>query len=309
MLFVLAGLFLASCGPEDGNSDKSPGAPQEQATVETAVASVEEAEVREQLSRLTGLSPAPLGGETVDISERGSAEGRRAAAEYMKESFEAAGAEARIMEFDSEAGPGYNVEATVRGTGDKHLWLTAHMDSAGNAGANDNASGLTSLLEVAEAVAEARPENTVHFVAYDLEEEGLIGSSRYVESTVKDIRDREGKDAILGSINSDMIGYEKDAFDAVMGTCDQAGPLDDALRQAAQDIDSPIALEEKCLGRSDHELFWEAGLPALVLTDGSVYDNYPYYHAPSDTADKLNPRYLQAMIQLTTAATLQLANP
>lgn len=311
VLVLLVILFLVSaCGPDNESSAETSGTTQQRDAVEIAVSSVEESEVREHLSHLTGVSPAPLGGgETTEIPERGSVEGRRAAAQYMKKSFEAAGAEARIIEFDSKAGRGFNVEATVQGTSDKYLWLTAHMDSVDNAGANDNASGLTSLLETAEAVAEVRPEHTVHFVAYDLEEDGLIGSSRYVESTVKDIRDREGEDAIIGNINSDMIGYEKDAFDAVMGTCDRAGPLDDALRQAAREIDSPVELEEKCLGRSDHEHFWDLNLPALVLTDGSIYDNYPYYHAPSDTSDKLNIRYLQAMIQLTTAATFLLANP
>ena len=309
VLLVVISL-LSSCGPDSGSSAEAPGTTQRQDAVEVAVASVEEAEVREHLSHLTGTSPAPLGGgENVEIPERGSLEGRRTAAEYMKSSFEAAGAEARIIEFDTGAERGFNVEATVWGTGDRHLWLTAHMDSVDNAGANDNASGLTSLLEATEAVAEVRPEHTVHFVAYDLEEDGLIGSSRYVESIVKDIRDREGEGAIIGNINSDMIGYEEDAFDAVMGTCDRAGPLDDALRRAAREIDSPVELQEKCLGRSDHEHFWGANLPALVLTDGSIYDNYPYYHAPSDTLDKLNVRYLQAMIQLTTAATVQLANP
>ena len=281
-------------------------------TAEAASSSVEESEIQEHLSELTGVSPAPLGdGETALISERGSLEGRRSAAEYMKQSFEDTGLEARIVEFDSEAGRGFNVEATVQGTkgaGGKHLWMTAHMDSVSNAGANDNASGLISLLEVAEAAAETRPENTVHFVAYDLEEEGLIGSSRYVETTVKNILESKGKSAIIGNINSDMIGYEEDAFDAVIGACDRSGPLDDAFRQAARETNSPIELQEKCLGRSDHEHFWDLDLPALVLTDGSVYDNYPYYHAPSDTADKLNIPYLQAVIQLTTATTLILAN-
>ena len=313
VLTVFLVIFLASCGPDSGSlgdGSDTPGDTKKQDPVEVAVSSIEEGEVREHLSHLTGVSPAPIGnGKTSVISERGSVEGRRTAAEYVKSSFEAAGAETRILQFDSRAGRGFNVEATVKGTGGKHLWLTAHMDSVSNAGANDNASGLTSLLETAEAIAKVKPENTVHFVAYDLEEEGLIGSSRYVEDTVKDIRDREGESAIIGNINNDMIGYEKDAFDAVIGTCDQAGPLDDALRQAAKEIDSPINLEEKCLGRSDHEHFWDLNLPALVLTDGSVYDNYPYYHAPSDTPDKLNVRYLQAMTQLTTAATLSLTNP
>ncbi len=323
MIFLLLIVSLATaCGSTNEAPSQGSGEVSSEPTVagqqnDTGVAisggeSVEESEIRDHLSHLTGVSPAPLGdAETAEISERGSLEGRRAAAEYMEESFEAAGARARIIEFDSEAGRGFNVEGTIQGTkgaDGKHLWLTAHMDSADNAGANDNASGLISLIEVAEALSEARIENTVHFVAYDLEEEGLIGSSRYVESTVKDIRDQEGRDAIIGNINSDMIGYEEDTFDAVIGTCNQAGPLDDAFRQAARETDSPVKLTEKCLGRSDHEHFWDLNLPALVLTDGSVYDNYPYYHAPSDTAEKLNIQYLQDMIQLTTATTLLLAN-
>ena len=316
MLFLLVIVSLATaCGPANegsgGVSSKSPTTEQWNNT-KAAVSGVEESGIRGHLSHLTGVSPAPLGdAKTTKISERGSLKGRRAAAKYMKESFEAAGVKARTIEFDSKAGRGFNVEGTVqgtRGTGGKHLWLTAHMDSVGNAGANDNASGLVSLLEVAEAVAKNRPENTVHFVAYDLEEKGLIGSSRYVESTVKDIRDQEGKDTIIGNINSDMIGYEKDTFDAVIDTCDQAGPLEDAFRQTARETDSPVKLTEKCLGRSDQEHFWDLNLPALALTDGSIYDNYPYYHRPSDTAEKLNIPYLQAVIQLITATTLLLAN-
>jgi hypothetical protein len=44
-----------------------------------------------------------------------------------------------------------------------------------------------------------------------------------------------------------------------------------------------------------------------VLTDGAVYDGYPCYHKPCDTMDKLNVSYLRSMIQLTTAASVLLA--
>ena len=74
-------------------------------------------------------------------------------------------------------------------------------------------------------------------------------------------------------------------------------------------IDSPIKLGEDCLGRSDHEHFWEAGLPAAVLTDGTKYDGYPWYHEPGDTMDKVNIPYLRSMIQLTAAAAALLAAP
>jgi hypothetical protein len=308
---------LPGCGPGEGVSADKPGttgraaassAPQDVA--EAAAAGIDEPSIRTHLDRLTGASPAPLGGREVMISERGSESGRRAAAEYMKSSFEEIGIPARILEFSSGGLRGFNVEATLRGTeSERHLWVTAHLDSVHNAGANDDASGLTSLLLTAKALKEIGPEHTVHFVAYDLEEVGLFGSTHYVENTVKGVREREGERAIIGNLQSDMIAYEEDEFDAALGTCGRAGPIDDALSRAAEDIDSRIDLKEVCLGRSDHEPFWDAGLPAAVLTDGAIYDGYPCYHRPCDTVDKLNVSYLRSMIELTAAATALLAAP
>jgi hypothetical protein len=311
---------LTGCGPDGEGTGDTPGTtgrkagepqtaePQDAAAA--AAAGIDEPSIRTHLARLTGASPASVGGREVRISERGSESGRRAAAEYMKSSFEEMGIPARILEFDAGGLRGFNVEATLRGTeGERHLWVTAHLDSVHNAGANDDASGLTSILLTAKALKELNPEHTVHFVAYDLEEVGLFGSSHYVENTVRSVRDREGEGAIIGNLQSDMIAYEEGRFDAVLGTCDRAGPIDDALSRATQEIDSPIQLKEVCLGRSDHEPFWDAGLPAAVLTDGAIYDGYPCYHKPCDTADKLNISYLRAMIQLTAAATALLAAP
>jgi len=316
---------LLGCGLEDGATGDAqdttsqrvqtvPRASEETSSAETrsvaeaAAAGIGEAEIRAHLSYLTGASPAPLEGGKVTISERGSERGRRAAAEYMQESFEDMGIPARIIGFTSDEGRGYNVEATLRGNGGgRHLWVTAHLDSVGNAGANDDASGLVSILLTAKALKELDPESTIHFVAYDLEEIGLVGSSVYVRDTVADVREREGERAIIGNLQNDMIGYEEGAFDAVIGTCGKAGPIDDALMRASEMLDSRVALREVCLGRSDHQHFWDAGLPAAVLTDGSIYDEYPCYHRLCDTQDKLNISYLRSVIQLTAAATALLA--
>jgi hypothetical protein len=302
---------LPGCGPDSQGTERpaeeaSSSAPQ--GVAEVAAAGIDEPSIRTHLARLTGASPAPLGGREVVISERGSERGRRAAAEYMKSSFEEIGIPARILEFSSGGLRGFNVEATLRGKeGGRHLWVTAHLDSVHNAGANDDASGLTSILLTAKALKEIGPEHTVHFVAYDLEEVGLFGSTHYVANTVKSVREREGERAIIGNLQSDMIAYEEDGFDAVLGTCGRAGPIDDALSHAAEELDSKIELKEVCLGRSDHEPFWDAGLPAAVLTDGAIYDGYPCYHRPCDTVDKLNISYLRSMIELTAAATALLA--
>jgi hypothetical protein len=331
------GTLLVSCAPENGDDGNAPdpttaalhpttAAPVKETTAarveentnprqpniaEAVAAAIDETSIRKHLSRLTGASPAPLEGGTVTIAERGSVEGRRAAAEYMEESFEVMGIPARVREFRSGSLHGFNVEATLKGTeGEKHLWVTAHLDSVGVPGANDDASGLTSILLTAKALEEIGPEHTVHFVAYDLEEVGLFGSTHYVENTVNGIVEREGKRAIIGNLHSDMIGYDPDnIFDAIVGTCDQAGSIDDALRRASEAIDSRIELYETCLGRSDHIRFWEDGLPATVLVEGVGYNGYPCYHQSCDTIDMLNISYLRSMIQLTATTTALLAAP
>jgi acetylornithine deacetylase/succinyl-diaminopimelate desuccinylase-like protein len=143
---------------------------------------IDVASVREHLEHLTGEAPiSHEDGKETTLSERGSEEGRKAAAEYMEASFEEAGVPARVLEFDAMADGsyhGYNVEATLEGSeGEKHLWVTTHMDSVNNAGAEDNASGLVMLLLAAEALEGLEMEHTVHFVAYDLEELGLLGAT------------------------------------------------------------------------------------------------------------------------------------
>jgi acetylornithine deacetylase/succinyl-diaminopimelate desuccinylase-like protein len=129
ILLVLTSWVTAGCGLTNSSME-----PKE---VARAVASeIDEASIREHLEHLTGASPVSLeGGKKTTISERGSHKGRKAAAEYMKKSFVAAGVPARILEFAPGAKRGYTVEATLKGSeGEKHLWVTAHLDSVGTPG-------------------------------------------------------------------------------------------------------------------------------------------------------------------------------
>ena len=155
----------------------------------------------------------------------------------MEESFEAMGIPARIIEFDLDNGRGFNVEATLEGTGGgKHLWVSAHLDSVYNAGASDDASGLVSILMSARALKQLNPEHTVHFVAYDQEEVGLVGSSRYVESVVSEVLRQEGEGAIIGNLHTDMIGYDEGRFEAVEGTCNHDSPIEHAIPRGSDVI-------------------------------------------------------------------------
>jgi len=304
VLLVLTSWASAGCGLT--NSSMEP-----KDVANSVAPEIDKASVREHLKHLTGASPVSLeGGKKTTISERGSHKGRKAAAEYIKKSFEAAGIPARILKFTSGAKRGYTVEATLKGSkGEKHLWVTAHLDSVGNAGADDNASGLTLLLLAANALEELDLGHTVHFVAYDLEEIGIVGSQEYVFDRVNSIRSRAGKEAIIGNINTDMVGYEESDFSAFLGSCGKAGRLDEALMSASSAIDSPVGLDKGCLGRSDHVRFWEQLFPAVLVTDDAKYDDYPCYHKPCDTMDKVNVSYLRSIIRMVATASALLAVP
>src|SRR4028118_1963575 len=122
LFFTLLSLYfafgtLAGCALLDS-------APQPSELAKAVTPEIDEASVREHLKHLAGEAPVSLGGgnKTI-ISERGSEKGRKAAAGCMEASFEEAGVPARILPFDAwgfvdaQAERGYNVEATLEGTG------------------------------------------------------------------------------------------------------------------------------------------------------------------------------------------------
>jgi hypothetical protein len=90
--------------------------------------------------------------------------------------------------------------------------------------------------------------------------------------------------------------------EAVVVTCGWAGPTDEALLRASEAIDSPIKLGDDCQTYSDHQHFWTAGLPAVLMIDSTETYYYPWYHEAGDTMDKVNVPYLRSMIQLNAAA-------
>jgi len=270
--------------------------------------SIDEFSIKTIIEHLTGVIPAPLSTGAVQIAERGSTAGRQAAAQYMKESFDSMGVPAQILDFTTSSGKkGFNVEAVLEGEPNgRHLWVTAHLDSVSNAGASDDASGLASILMVARAMKEKKPQHTVHFVAYDLEEIGLVGSAKYFDDVVTPLRNSLGDASIIGNLHSDMIGYDPGTNLGIMAACEQGGEIIEAVRQSAVKVKSAIELRDDCLGRSDHKHFWDEGLSAVLMTDSSKYDAYPWYHEEGDTIDKLNFPYLQSMIQATAVSTAHL---
>ncbi|MFZ5475871.1 MAG: M28 family metallopeptidase [Myxococcota bacterium] len=193
--------------------------------------------------------------------------------------------------------------------GDEIVLVSAHHD-AWFFGADDNATGVAVILEVARALADAAPDRTVRIASFDREEEGLVGAAEYAR--------QHPDEAWHRVVNLDSVGYT----DATPGSQQSLLGLDApdtgdflaviAPSFAQEDLLASLALAEELEGpkyagvvangdshgallsdllRSDHAPFWEMGVPGVFLTDTTEFRN-PRYHTEEDTVDTLDADFL-----------------
>ncbi|MEL6652273.1 MAG: M28 family peptidase [Bacteroidota bacterium] len=218
--------------------------------------------------------------------------------------------------------------------------VNAHYDGVPNTpGADDNMSGVVGFLEAARLLSPHPVSKGIRYVGFDLEEEGLIGSFAYVNSGGWGV-----EDTIDGAFNLEMIGYYDTApntqtfpagFDQLFPTAYNASASDgfrgnflanianqasDPLRMAFDQAAAQYVPDLKVISlavpgngmiapdlrRSDHASFWDAGIPALMLTDASEFRN-PLYHTVNDTVGSLNMTFLARNVQATVATLAELA--
>ena len=191
-----------------------------------------------------------------------------------------------------------NVVGLLRGRdpvlADEYVVMSAHMDGLGVGppvdgdsiynGADDNASGTSALLEVAEALANSGggTARSVLFLAVSGEEKGLLGSSWFVSHPPVDL------DRIVADVNVDMIGRNWQDRIAVIGKpYSSLGALVDSVAGAHPELGletvGDIWPQEGFFFRSDHFNFARRGIPAIFFFNGVHED----YHQPSDEADRI----------------------
>jgi len=147
-------------------------------------------------------------------------------------------------------------------------------------GADDNGSGTSGLLELAEYFARHRNElkRSILFIAFSGEELGLLGSRHFVENPTIPLNQ------IVAMINMDMIGRlnEKKAL-TVYGT-GTSPKWKDLLTKLNQDSIFSLNFIDAGFGPSDHSSFYAKDIPVLFFFTGTHQD----YHKPSDDIDKIN---------------------
>ena len=224
------------------------------------------------------------------IDERGSDAGRSQARVYLTQKFEAMGLETEEQRFYR----GINLIAERPASPNAPIIIIgAHYDSVGNAGADDNASGVAAMMTIAEKIAaENNQDITYRFIAFDKEEKGLLGSKAYVNG----IRDQDEIDRIKGAFTLDMIGYDGNgdgAFHSV--DCGRRDSMDltEATLDAIETNNIPLNWVDACSKRSDHGSFWQAGIPAIVVSQNFFGGDANFcYHQGCDTIDKINFDYV-----------------
>ncbi|MGD2176263.1 MAG: M20/M25/M40 family metallo-hydrolase, partial [Anaerolineae bacterium] len=168
--------------------------------------------------------------------------------------------------------------------------LGSEPDGAIHSGANDNASGVATLLEIARLwQAESfRPARSVLFAAWDGEEQGLLGSRHYVEYPTTSIT------RTVSMLNLDMVGTGETL------QIDGEGPIAAQLEVAAETFG--VTYTSTFRGRSDHVPFSGAGVPAAML----IWWPDDLYHTVEDEIDVIEPSKLKAVGALSahTLATL-----
>lgn len=261
-----------------------------------------------------------LASDEMQGRDTGSAGGEAARA-YIVGRMEALGVEAPMMgrlqpwEMTGRGreGPkswnGVNVLGLVRGTRatDRYIVVTAHYDHVGEHGghiyngADDNASGVATMLALAAELKREAPEHNVLFVALDGEERGLLGARHFVEAPPFPLS------SIAMNLNFDMTARaETDGKLWVTGTYQhpQFRPILEALpAQGAVSLafgkDTPQDTgEDNWVEASDHAAFHRAGVPFLYL--GVNY--HPDYHRPSDDFERIDPAVFTDVTQLAIAS-------
>jgi Zn-dependent M28 family amino/carboxypeptidase len=253
------------------------------------------------------------------------------AASYIFGQFQAMNIAVEYQEFMAGVHSVRNVVATIPGaSADAPQFLFgAHYDSENRdvrtvtdgqtlpaPGADDDASGVACVVELARVLSNLRLRNTVRFVAFGAEENGydssgrMAGSMSYVES------EKARGISYDACWILDMIGYGGGSENhTVIIVNEDSMRLGSDMQEMVGALGIELSIEvesNSSLLNSDHARFWSAGYPAALLIESDpttgVYQFNPYYHSTEDTIDKLSEGQIVAVAQGLVATLMDMSS-
>ena len=199
---------------------------------------------------------------------------------------------------------------------DQYIILGAHFDHLGmggqgsgsrvpdtvavHYGADDNASGVAMILELAQKLA-ANPQNhkrSIIVAAFTGEEMGLLGSKKFVELPGADLA------KVNAMVNMDMVGRLNENSMLQIGGVGTAEPLKNMIKAENDTTVLKLSLSDEGYGPSDHASFYGKNIPVLFVSSGAHLD----YHTPKDTWDKINYEGMVKIANLSYKVITDLAN-
>lgn len=265
-----------------------------------------------------------VGERTAHLSDAHLAEVFR----HVKETLTRFGYDVQTHPFPFQGETFENIVARKKGTSsDDRIIVGAHFDSVpGSPGADDNASGVATLLELARILADRTWNHTVEFIGFHMEEWNMVGSEAYAAQLKRE------KVRVRAMISLEMVGYATNEpgsqkmppgfglfYPRVGNFIGVVGNIRSwkILNQFKAKMKETKGLKVESLVMplngiflppvrwSDHSPFWDAGYPALLITDTSFYRN-PYYHGPTDTIETLDLDFMLKVTQGVAEALVEL---
>lgn len=312
-------------------------------TVEALQANLDADQWLRWIELLSGQKPVEINGESYTITSRyteslfnGDPDAR--AFEFVHDQLALWGYEDQTtlfveeyMPFDyATETPWKNLIAVIPGSdpelAQQEILLTAHLDSITAAvpegtapGADDNATGIATLLEAARVLNGHSFKRTIKLVFFSGEERGLHGSRAYAAAHADELSD------IAGVINLDMFGYDADndrCFELHVGTLPASDQLGTCLTDTIEAYDLALSydyLTQNAITASDHSSFWNMDVGAVLVLENFItqdarlgcgeMDRNPNYHTEGDLPSEINLGTAFDIAQAAILTTATIAEP
>jgi Zn-dependent M28 family amino/carboxypeptidase len=233
-------------------------------------------------------------------------EGNKAAAEYISGRFKDAGLSSfqdnyrhsfSFKNRKSEPINGTNLIGFIKGKTDEVIVISAHYDHVGvnNSqifnGADDNASGVSVLLGIAEYFKSHKPRNTLLFIAFDAEEMGLQGAYAFLKDPLP------SRKSIIMNVNMDMVSHNDKSELYAAGTY-QTPVLKTIIEDADDNTgikilfghDIPGSGKDDWTMQSDQGPFAKENIPFIYFG----VEDHDDYHKPSDKFSNINQNFFHS---------------
>jgi aminopeptidase-like protein len=159
-------------------------------------------------------------------------------------------------------------------------------------GADDNASGVAAVLEIAEKIYSQKDDlsKNFKFVLFGAEEMGLLGSKYFVENSNID------SSSVTAMLNLDMVGRMKPDSSIQIGGTGTSLETKEIINEINNEFGFKIAMSDAGYGPSDHAAFYAKDIPVFFISSGA----HSEYHTPDDDLDALNIEGIQMIANYTS---------